>query len=610
MAKAGRLRAACFLVLSIRWTCDVESISSMRREAKVQGLLGLLLVGLATMLYSQFLWNPIVFDDMPFFMLDMAGGQPVSAYRFAPLELRSLPYATLAWTKAWLGLDLIYFRLGNLLLHAGVVVALFAVLTRLFNAVIPAQPVNRISPQRAAFFAALLFALHPVSTYAVGYLVQRTIVMATLFSVLALLAYVHGSAKGKTMWLWAAVPLYYLAVISKEHAIMLPALLLAVTVLMHEDWQLKLKQRGLLFIVLAVIALCVILAKRGVLGSVYEPAGADMLRDRPGEYAYPLSVLTQMRLFFKYMGLWALPNPAWMSIDMREPFARSLLSMDLLYAFSFVAWGVVACWLLLQRGFKGLAGFALLCPWFLFLTEFSSVRIQEVFVLYRSYLWAVGAVCLLPVLVSRLSSGVATLLLSLVCAAVVPMSMERLMVMSEPLFLWDDAEKLVKGREELPGVYRIYYNRGTSYISLGVVEQAMPDFEKTIALNKDFAEGYQNLGVAYLGKDNYPKAIELFNQAIVVAGRSGNVLMQAHGNLGVAFFKTGDLAQSIAQFTQAIRIANIHKNITAYPYYLGRAGAYDKLGEHHKAQADYQEACTRAKKGCDKLTAATGGSLK
>jgi hypothetical protein len=143
-----------------------------------------LLLTVVAALYGQFLWNPLQFDDRDFFLMDGAGNMPVSVFHFSPFELRSLPYATLAWTKTWFGLDLIYFRLGNLLLHAATVLALFFFLTKLFAAVYGERSEANLSPRLAAFFAALLFALHPVATYAAGYLVQRSIVMATLFSLL------------------------------------------------------------------------------------------------------------------------------------------------------------------------------------------------------------------------------------------------------------------------------------------------------------------------------------------------------------------------------------------------------------------------------------------
>lgn len=522
-----------------------------------------LLLGVVAALYGQFLWNPPVFDDIQFFIVDNEGNQPVSAYHFAWFELRSLPYATLAWTKEWFGLDLINFRVGNLLLHAAVVLALFYFLEALFAAVYGEHGKNELGPRRAAFFAALLFALHPVATYAAGYLVQRTIVMATLFSLLSMLAYMHGSIRRKPLWLWMSVPFYYLAVFSKEHAIMLPFALLVLTMLLHDDWRVKLKQRWGIFAALAVIAVFVLLAKKGLLGSVYELNASEMLRQNDSELAYPLSVITQSWLFFKYVGLWLFPNPAWMSVDMREPFARSLFSPYLVAAAGFVAWGAAAFWLLLKRGRMGLVGFALLFPWLMFFTEFSTVRIQEPFVLYRSYLWAVGAFCLLPAVFSRISVRMASLILAIIALAMFPISMERLITFSNSVLLWADAEKLVKGHEDLPGAYRIYYNRGTELVKMGELDRGMDDLKHATALGKDFAE--------------------------------------AHGNLGAGYFKKGDWQAAILEFSTAIEMAQKAGVSTHTRYIYGRAQAYERLGDMQKALVDYKVSCQLANRGCEKI---------
>lgn len=529
------------------------------------GSMAALLVLAVAALYGQFLWNPILFDDLPFFMVDNEGKQPVSSYHFALLELRSLPYATLAWSKAWFGLDMFHFRVENLLLHAAVVLALFFFLSALFAAVYGEQGKNELSPRSAAFFAALLFALHPVATYAAGYLVQRTIIMATLFCLLAMLSYVHGSVRQKPLWLWMSVPFYYLAVFAKEHAIMLPAVLLALTMLLHDDWRAKLKQRWALFAALAAIAVFVILL-RGMLGSVYELNAPEMLRDTDSKLSYPLSVITQSWLFFKYALLWVFPNPAWMSIDMREPFAQSLLSPYLLASCAFVAWGVAALWLLLKRGRLGLVGFAMLFPWVMFFTEFAAVRIQEEFVLYRSYLWAVGAFCLLPVIFAKAEARIAMFVLAAIALAMLPISMERLVTFSHPVLLWDDAEKLVKGRADLPGAYRIYYNRGTELIKIDRPDQAIADLKQALVLRADLGAAHGNLGAAYINKRDWKNAAASFGSAIDLTEKAGDAQQPR--------------------------------------FFYGRAMALEEMGEIGQAQADYKVSCQLANKGCEKANPA------
>lgn len=564
-------------------------------------LICLLLIGSIVALYEQFLWSPIVFDDIYFFLLDNEGNQPVSNYHFSLLELRSLPYATLAWTKAWFGLELINFRMGNLLLHAVVVLSLFGFLSHLFSVVLDDNRSKTISPQWAAFFAALLFAMHPVATYAVGYLVQRTILMATLFSLLAMWVYVRGSLSEKSVWLWMCVPLYYLAVQSKEHAIMLPAALVALTALLHEDWARELKQRWALFVAFAAIAGWVLLARKGLLGSVYEPVAAEMLSAADKENAYLFSVLTQAWLFFKYAFLWLLPKPTWMSIDMREPMAHALSSVYWLALGAYLSWGGAAIWLILKRGANGLLGFAMFFPWVMFFTEFSSVRIQEIFVLYRSYLWAVGAFCVLPIVFKKVDARPAALILSIIAAAMFMVSMERLMVLSHPLFVWDDAEKLVKGRDDVAGAYRIYYNRGTERASLGMMDAAVQDYQRAIALNPDFAESFGNLGAAYAQLGKWDDALVALRQAIKITDKSGRTFANAHGNLGTVYFRKGDWAGSVNAFTTALEITRTEGKEPIPRDIYGRAQAYEKSGDLQKAQADYRVSCRLAKRGCEKV---------
>jgi protein O-mannosyl-transferase len=566
-------------------------------------LLCLLLLLFVAGVYGQFLWNPLIFDDHPFFMPNDVGVMPLADFHYSLFQIRSLPYATLAWTQAWFGLDLINFRVGNLLLHWTVVAALFLFLQSLFSAVnskIAGTEKNLgLSPSLAAFFAALLFALHPVATYAAGYLVQRTIVMATLFSLLSMLSYLKGSTQNKPLWLWASVPLYFLAVFSKEHVIMLPSVLVILTVLLHDDWREKLKARVSIFAAHALIAACVFLAMRGLLGSVYEVDASKMLSNT--QLAYPLSVLTQSWLFFKYALLWLFPNSTWMSLDMREPFAGSLMSAYLLAVICFIAWGAGGAWLLLKRGRLGLIGFSLLFPWLTFLTEFSTVRIQEVFVLYRSYFWVVGAFCLLPVVFAKVSERIAATVLAVIALAMVPISMERLMVMSQPMFVWDDAVKLVKDRPNLPGVYRIYYNRGIEYQKIGMADRAIADLNQAFELNKEFSPAYGALGAAYLSKNDTQNAVKVFQKALEIERATGKYFQESNGNLGLAYLRNGEFKNAIESFTVEIEDARRNKKAPTLRDVFNRAQAYEKLGDLQKSQADYKLACDLAKKSCDKL---------
>ncbi|MDO9140367.1 MAG: hypothetical protein Q7U38_08600, partial [Methylobacter sp.] len=475
-----------------------------------------------TLLYGQFFWNPVVFDDDYFFDGSVHGQYLDKAFSF---DLRWLPYATFEWTRTLFGLDLIWFRLGNLILHLATTITLFLFLRRLFAHIIPADSDNEtLSAHWLAFFAALIFALHPASVYAAGYLVQRSTLMATLFALLTWRLFLEGLLRENTRWLLASAATYFLAVLSKEHAIMTPAVAIALLFLVNKQSS---RQRLMLVwptvVLYALIGGFVIFQVKAahILGQSYEPVAESYLSllgdDFNARLVYPLSVLTQSFMFFKYLWVWVAPSPAWMAVDMPQVFARSLWTWWACAGLvGFIVYPIIAARLLRQGGLKGLLGFALLCPWLLFATELSTVRIQEVFVLYRSYLWMAGAFAALPFLCQKLNAKQAAMTLGFVAVLMMPLSWLRLTTFSHPLLLWDDAATLIEHSEEKRfGMDRIFYNRGSELLRAKYYDEAIKDLSKVIELKGYYSSfAYNNRGVVYLETQQYHLALNDINKAI------------------------------------------------------------------------------------------------
>jgi len=488
----------------------------------------LLLIVLA--LYTGSLHTPFVFDDYVFF----ASSDNLAKYSFThfSFDLRWLPYSSLAWTVNWFGLDFFWLRLGNVLLHAANSIVLFFLLRRLFQVTLANDDSSTgfaSSLEWLAFFGALLFALHPIAPYGVAYLIQRSILMATLFVLLMLLAYLEGLVRGGWHWMLAAALFYFAAVYSKEHSIAAPGVALALTFLIRKPSPALFRQIAPYFLLSALIAVTVMLSVKqmGVLGQAYEPRAAEMLalsgkmhglqnlQELPNTHL--LSILTQSFLFFKYLWLWLLPNPAWMSVDMRESFAMSYLSWPHSPGLiAFLAYPCVAVWLLLKRGRIGLLGFALLFPWILFLTELSTVRIQEPFVLYRSYLWMPGLFAALPLLAGWLAPKRMFILLGVVAVLLIPLTLNRLDTFSSTLKLWDDAEKLVRDRPAVYGVERIYTGRGNELALLKRYREALADFSKAIEAQPDSAFTYSNRAATYYYLGQYHEALLDYDRALLI----------------------------------------------------------------------------------------------
>lgn len=496
----------------------------------------LILLVATAVVYGSFLWNPLVFDDIYFFW-GGSGNLESFVSSFRPLQIRWLPYASIAWTGKQMGLEVFNFRVEALFLHGAVGVALFYFLEQLYTLALGAEYEKKgVMPLYwTAFFSALIFVWHPVAVYAAGYLIQRTIVMATLFGLLSMSAYMQGITTNSWRWFGASVMLYLLAVLCKEHVIMLPALMLALTVLLAGTITTPRKSLYGVFAAYFSIALFVVGQKMGLFGKVYEVAAPEMLGRLNVANPLSMSVLTQCGLFFKYLGLWLLPNPAWMSVDMREPFATSLFSLYSLALLAYLAYGATAVCLLVRRGKKGLLGLALLFPWLLFCTEFTTVRIQESFVLYRSYLWMPGIFVGMPLLTERFKFRSAVVVLLLVAIILAIFSVNRLTTFSHPLLLWDDAESLVQHKQDLPGVGRIYNNRGNELTKAKLYREAIADYTVAIQLNPNNTYYHLGMGSALFGVDDYAMAIVEFSRSIELDSNNG----RAYYSRGLSYEKSG-----------------------------------------------------------------------
>jgi tetratricopeptide (TPR) repeat protein len=480
------------------------------------------LLMMVCLVYLPFLGSPFVFDDLPFFNRNGTAHSIDLAFIF---NLRGLPYASLDWTIAIFS-DAVphFFHLGNALLHAANVILLFYLLRLLLGAVMSDPESNKMLIW-GAWLGALVFACHPVAIYAVGYVVERSIVMATLFALVMQLAYVRGLLTGQKRWLVLAVVAYYLASFSKEHSILVPTLLAAQTLLLRAKIVAGRRELVIAWLAFCAIGLLVMLRVKGVFGTPYEPMAAHLFEQQgvieSTPILYLLSVLTQAGLFFKYLCLWLLPNPAWMSIDMREPFISSFAEgAAWLGGAGFIVYGFVAIRLLLRGGEAGLAGFALLYPWLLFMVEFSSIRVQEPFVLYRSYLWLPGMMLFFPLALSKLPSRKMLFGIGFMALLLVPLAWNRLWVFADNYRLWNDAVQLLRSDREA-GADRIYYNRGHYAAEMHKWDDAIADFQRVVTISPQLAPLRYQLGMAYVSAKRYQEALVQFDAQVALKPDDG-----------------------------------------------------------------------------------------
>lgn len=530
------------------WCGSYVAINPLRELSEMKlkkmwyaGLMALV----AGMLYWPSLHHPIFFDDVNFF--ERSGLNVIFLRGFA-FDIRWLPYFLTAWIDLIFMDNIFVQRIVNVVLHFLCAYVLYHLISRISNHVAPHR-----NNERAALGAALLFLAHPLAVYATGYLIQRTILMATLFGLVSLGAYFDGlTSQRKAYFLFSAF-FYFLSTFSKEHAVLLPLVALALTPLAIPINPRTWRQLVVPFSLFLPIATLVVLESQSNLGRVYEPFAQQLVHTQVGEKSHAqiwaLSMMTQATLFFKYVSLMLVPYSGWMSIDMRVPFASNFLQPKyLLGVVAFAAYGLKASSWLLKGGRLALIGFALLAPLLLFAVECSTVRIQEPFVLYRAYLWLPLFFFLLPPLSASLTDRLfwGIVLVMLLCFTV--SASDRLKSFSSEFALWDDAVRKLPS-ELAPGSARTHANRGYLNFKRGDFTAAVGDLTRALEADPEYKKAYEDRAIAFMKLGAYARALQDANAVIRLHSDDQNL----YALRAVIHRAAGQESEAIADFEYACR---------------------------------------------------------
>ncbi|HET8733422.1 MAG TPA: hypothetical protein VFM45_06570, partial [Anaeromyxobacteraceae bacterium] len=257
---------------------------------------------------------------------------------------RWLPRLTLAVGHALHGLAPAGHHLVNALLHAAAALAALALAGEALRRADPGlDPARR---RRAALLAALLFAVHPLQTSAVTYLVQRMAVLAGLFALLALWAWARArraAGRARAGWLAGAAAAAFLAISSKESAAALPLLVLAWEGLVEGGLAARLRRHA----AAAGAALAAAAAGLALAASRYP------LMRAPGSPVPDLTLserlLTQPRVLAGYLGRVLAPWPGWLHLEYGLEPSRGLLDPPATLAALLLLAGLVAAAAALHR---------------------------------------------------------------------------------------------------------------------------------------------------------------------------------------------------------------------------------------------------------------------
>jgi tetratricopeptide (TPR) repeat protein len=537
------------------------------------------------LLYSNTYKAPFLFDDTqnitenPFLVMDELSWDSLrSAALSGPNSRRVLPNGSFALHHYFHGYDPLGYHLVNTIIHIAVAFALYLLAHLTLS--LPSLKMRPRTAAEIAFLASLLWAVHPLQTNAVTYIVQRMTSMAALFYLLAFYCYVRArlqeALSAKIILFALTGALGIMALFSKENSGMLPFAIMAYELLLlRPNTRLFRTRKALLLAGAAILVFAVITwlflgssPLASILGG-YEGRGFTLLQ----------RVLTQPRIILHYLSLLVLPLPSRLSLmyefqvstTLLTPFqtlpAIVLLSTLALLVFQFgrqarlLAFAI--CWLLLNL-----------------LVESSVIPLELIFehrmYLPAMFLFPAGVVWLYTLAVSRpmLIRAVLVLTVALLSAA----TWQRNRVWDNRITLWNDV--VTKAPDSMRG----WGNLGNAYGDAKKYTIAESCLRRALTLADDKKPGnislkkkkrltaaiHDNLALVYRETGRYDKALEHANISLAINPSRPSPLV----TLGITYSKIGEDARAIEFFEQAwaqgMRNVDVYNNWAVSAFNLGK----------------------------------------
>lgn len=417
----------------------------------------------------------------------------------------------------WFGHDSTGYQITNVLLNALASIIIWRVLITLGM-----HPLW-------AWFAALLFVLHPINVASAGWITEQKNTLSTVFFASAILAWLKHDDHPNSKTYLLSLLFFALGLLSKSSGVLLPVIMLLMI------WWRKNRIREQE--VMLAIPFFVLAAAFSAMTIHFQNNYAIMGQQvRPEGFASRLAAAGCAVWFYLGKALWPanlnLVYPRW-EID-----SSSLLSFLPLLALVIVA---AALWPYRSRRTRpivfALAYFILaLAPILGFFTmfyhSFSLVADQW------AYLALPAIAAIVAMAAQQISRGraAATIIIMLLLAGpLAAMTVQRAHIFHRKISLWQNTIHRNKT------CVVAHLNLGTAYEKQNDLAQAARYFKQAIILDRNYGKAYNNLGANYAKQHRYGEAVPLFKQAIRI-DKQDHI---AHKHLGMALLKLNKIQQGL-----------------------------------------------------------------
>ena len=563
-----------------------------------QVILGLLLViVLGALVYSNTFHSPFVFDDIGAIVND-PGDHVIKWTRQYMLRTRVIPYLTFDLNYRFGRLNTVGYHAVNITIHllsAVVVYWLGYHLSRISfkTSVLKVRGYYATNHWLLGLVMALLFAVHPIQTQAVTYVVQRLAAMTTLFYLLSLLGYVkYRLSTKKRGLLWALFSLLtaVLAMHSKEIAVTIPAAIVMIEVFFFSFTVKKLIRRIpklipwllLIFIIPSYLSpyseLKLIMPWLGDSSAVKSVTGfweSSVETDTISRSDYFFTQLNVVRTYTRLLLL-----PARQNLDYDYPLSSSLFEWKTMLSLAehLLLLGL-AVWLFRKK--RKFISFGILFFYLALSVESSFFPIKDVIFEHRLYLPMFGFVMIAGGVMQWLlelskdkqfgkvkGTDIVLAGLMLLLAVLAAATYLRNATWENETTLWTDAAA------KSPDKPRPHNNLGLQFIKAGKLNEAIEQFNIAIVLDENYAEARNNIGMLLIKKGELDEAEEIIREAIAIKPDYSH----AYNNLGAIFSRRDEDEKAEESFIRATELD---------PKYIA---AWDNLGMTLVKQGRFVEA--------------------
>ena len=568
-------------------------------------------IALAVVLaYANSLAGPFVLDDIesitnnPSIRSLAAPGRILSPSGRLTIGGRPVVNASLAVNYAVSKLDVRSYHLVNLLIHLAAAWLLLAVVRR--TLVLPRLSFSQAEATWLATAIALIWAVHPLQTSAVTYVIQRAESLMALLYLLTLTCVIRSASGRPRLWGALAVVACAAGMATKEVMVTAPVIVLLYDrTFLAGSWRAALRRRWLLYAAMAATWAVVLV----------------LLSPRHGQINPLRYAATQPGVVLHYLRLTVWPDPlvfyyAW-------PLARTagdIVGPSILIA-ALLAATVWALWRRPVWGFLAASFFVILAP------TSTLVPIDDPIFEHRMYLPLASlvamAVCAAWAGWRRLRRGTqpgggamayapAAVAMLLVVALGVRTHLRNRDYRSD-IGLWRQVAEQQPGNakafnnlglalvtggqaregiaaydraiEVMPTLARAYVNRALAYKELHRYRRALLDVERAMTIKKDYAAAYHVRGDILSARGHLRAALIDYKQAVSL----GPGHIDSSFALALCYFELDQYRQAIKACTDTLRLAPDHLESR-----LVRGLSLQQISLYDRAEADFSRAARLA----------------